>query len=56
MLLMSLMNCINGPTVRFYFTESCTVSILFNSFCMNLYNCQTWRFNNKKHLEAIHVA
>ena len=23
---------------------------------MNLYRCQTWRFNNKKHLKAIHVA
>ena len=23
---------------------------------MNLYSCQTWRFNNKKHLKAIHVA
>ena len=28
-------------------TDSCTVSNLFNSFCMNLYSCQTWRFNNK---------
>ena len=26
---------------NFSFTESCTVSNLFNSFCMNLYNCQT---------------
>ena len=40
----------------FSFTESYTVSNLFNSFCMNLYSCQTWRFNNKKHLKAIHVA
>ena len=32
------------------FTESCTVSNLFNSFCMNLYSRQAWRFNNKKHL------
>ena len=23
---------------------------------MNLYSYQTWRFNNKKHLKAIHVA
>ena len=23
---------------------------------MNLYSCQTWRFNNKKQLKAIHVA
>ena len=23
---------------------------------MNLYSCQTWRFNNDKHLKAIHVA
>ena len=38
------------------FTESYTVSTLFNSVCMNLYSCQTWRFNNKKHLKAIHVA
>ena len=38
------------------FTESCTVSNLFNSVCMNLYSCQTLRFNNKKHLKAIHVA
>ena len=29
---------------------------LFNSFCMHVYSCQTWRFNNKKHLKAIHVA
>ena len=51
MLLMSLMNCMNAPTnwCQIYFTESCTVSNLFNSFCMNLYSCQTWRFNNKKH-------
>ena len=40
----------------FFFTESCTVSNLFNSFCMNLYSCQTWRFNNKKHLKAIYVT
>ena len=32
------------------FTESCTVSNLFNSFCMNLYSRQAWRFNLKKHL------
>ena len=37
----------------FSFTESCTVSDLFNSFCIHLYRCQTWRFNNKKHLKAI---
>ena len=49
MLLMSLMNCINVPTI-------CCVSNLFNSFCMNLYSCQTWCFNNKKHLKVIHVA
>ena len=36
----------------FSFTENCTVSNLFNSFCMNLYSCQTWRFNNKTHLIA----
>ena len=29
---------------------------LFNSFCMNQYSCQMWRFNNKKSLKAIHVA
>ena len=23
---------------------------------MNLYSCQTWCFNNKKHLKAIHVV
>ena len=40
----------------FSFTDSCTVSNLFNSFCINLYCCQTWRFNQKKHLKAIHVA
>ena len=32
-----------------YFTESCTVSNLFNSFHMNFYSCQMWHFNNKKH-------
>ena len=46
----------NYLPIDFSFTESCTVSNLFNSFCMNLYRCQTWRFNNKKHLKAIHVA
>ena len=40
----------------FFFTESCTVCNLFNSFCMNLYSCQMWRFNNKIHSKAIHVA
>ena len=39
----------------FSFTESCTVFNLFNSF-IYLYSCQTWRFNNKKHLKAIHVT
>ena len=55
---MSLMNCTrtNYLLSDFSFTESCTVSNLFNSFCMNLYSCQTWRFNNKKQLKAIHVA
>ena len=38
------------------FTESCTVSNLFNSYCMKLYSCQTWRFNKKKHVKATHVA
>ena len=40
----------------FSFTESCTVSNLFNSFCMNLYSCQTWRFNNKKHLKYTYTC
>ena len=40
----------------FSFTEIYTVSNSFNSFCTHLYSCQTWCFNNKKHLKAIHVA
>ena len=26
------------------FTDSCTASNLFISFCMNSYSCQTWAF------------
>ena len=30
--------------------------IYLKFFCMNLYSCQMWCFNKKKHLKAIHVA
>ena len=29
---------------------------LIDFFCMSLYSCQTWRFNNKTCLKDIHVA
>ena len=51
-----LYKCTNYLLSDFSFTESCTVFNLFNSFCMDLYNCQMWCFNNKKQLKAIHVA
>ena len=44
-----LYKCTNYFLSDFSFTESCTVFNLFKRFCMNLYSCQTWRFNNKKH-------
>ena len=52
------MNCINATTIccQIFFTESGTVYNLCNSFCMHLYSCQAWRFNNNKHLKDIHVA
>ena len=40
MLLMSLIHCINIPTIYVQivpFYESCTVYNLLNSYCMNLY-------------------
>ena len=39
-----LYKCTNYLLSEFSFTESCTVSNLFNSFWTNLYSCQTWRF------------
>ena len=50
-----LYKCTNHLLSDFSFTESCTVSNLFNSY-FNLYNCQMWRFNKKKHFKAIHVV
>ena len=51
------MNCINAPTIYILISLLLRLALyLFNSFCMNLYNCQMWRFNNEKHLEVIHVA
>ena len=36
----------------FSFTERCAVTNLLTTFCMYLYSCQMWRFNNKKHLKS----
>ncbi len=40
----------------FSFTESCTISNLFSSYCMNVYGCQLWQYNKHKCLEPLFVA
>ena len=41
------------PSILPAFTENCTVSNLFNSYCMHLHSCPMWRCYKK--LQAIHV-
>ena len=45
----NVIDVINESYKRTNFTASCTVVNLFNCLSMNLYSCQTWHFNNKKH-------
>ena len=42
--------------VDFPFSESSTISHLFNAYCMSMYSRYLWRFNNGKKLKPVHTV
>ena len=46
---------INNLTADFSYAESTTLSLLYNSYFMNVYGSQLWRLNNKS-VEHFYVA
>ena len=38
------------------YAQSSTLSVLYNSYCMNVYGSQLWCFNNYKSFERFHIA
>ena len=45
----------NNLMADFSYAESTTLSLLYNSYCMNIYGSQLWRLNNKS-VECFYVA
>ena len=41
----------NNLMADFPYAQSSTLSVLFNSYCMNVYGSQLWWFNNYKSVE-----
>ena len=41
----------NNLLSEFSFSESSTLSRLFQSYCMNVYGSSLWKFNNHKNIE-----
>ena len=46
-------NIYNNLMADFSYAESTTLSLLYNTFCMNVYGSQLWRLNN---VERFYVA
>ena len=40
----------------FSYAQSSTLSVLYNSYCMNDYGSQLWCFNNYKSVERFYIA
>ena len=40
----------------FSYTHSSTLSVLYNSYCMNVYGSQLWCFNDHKSSNGFYVA
>ena len=40
----------------FLYAQCCTLSVLYNSYCMNVYGSQLWCFNNYKFVERFYIA
>ena len=40
----------------FFYTHSSTLSVLYNSYCMNVYGSQLWCFNDHKSINRFYVA
>ena len=45
----------NNLMADFSYAESTTLSLLYNSYCMNVYGSQLWHLNNKS-VERFYVA
>ena len=46
----------NNLLSEFSFSESATLSRLFQSYCMNVYGSSLWKFNNHKNIERFCVS
>ena len=46
----------NNLMADFSFTHSRTLSVLYNSYCMNAYDSQLWCFNDHKSINRFYVA
>ena len=40
----------------FSYAQSSTLSVLYSSYCMNVYGSQLWCFNNYKSVERFYIA
>ena len=46
----------NNLIADFTFTHSSTLSVLFNSYCMNVYGSQLWSYNDFRAVERFYTA
>ena len=46
----------NSLLSEFSFSESCTLTRLFSSYCMNLYGSPLWRYNNHNNIERFSIS
>ena len=46
----------NNLTADFSYAHSCTLSVVYNSYCMIVYGSQLWCFNDPKSIIRIYVA
>ena len=46
----------NKLMADFSYAQSSTLSVLYNSYCMNVYGSQLWCFNNYKSVERFYIA
>ena len=45
----------NNLLAEFLFSNSCTLSVLFKSYCMNIYGSALWRYNNHSTIDNFFV-
>ena len=46
----------NNLMADFSYAQSSTLSVLYNSYCMNVYGPQLWYFNDYKSVERFYIA